>query len=135
MITDIGVCSIVESEQLIEEIVVRVGSGDKDASSEEPDHQDGADELRKTGSGGMYSRHAEKIVPLLCEMLLMLAAGVLSSVSVVSTSHGALRLNSNSSESLSLRVSSSSENVSSPSSLMVRKQPNFSCTWPSFVKF
>jgi hypothetical protein len=40
VLTGIGVCPVVEFEQLINEILVRVGSGDKDAISEEADHQD-----------------------------------------------------------------------------------------------
>ncbi len=77
MLTGIGVCSVVEFEQLINEILVRVGSSDKDASGEEADHQNGADELQKTGSGGMYGCHAENIVPFSLEMLWMLAEGFL----------------------------------------------------------
>jgi len=113
---------------LIDEILVRVGSGDKDASSEEADHQDRADKFWKTGSGGMYGRHAENTVPLSFEMLCMFEQGVWSS-------------NLNISESLSLRVSSLSENVSSPSenvsssSLMVGKQLNLFDPWLSFVEF
>jgi len=158
VLTGIGVWPIVEFEQLIDEILVRVGSGDKDASSEEADHQDRADKLWKTGSGGMYGRDAENTVPLSFEMLCMFEQGVWSSNLNISESlslrvssmsenvlcmleRGVLSSNSNLSESLSLRVSSLSENVSSlsenvfSSSLMVGKQLNLFDPWLSFVEF
>ncbi len=86
---------------------MRVGSCDKDASGEESDHQDGADELRKTGSGGIYGRHAEKASAVSTDMLEIPVKVVTSLRSSVSTSLWAS--NTNSSGSVSLQVSSSSE--------------------------
>ena len=86
MFTGIGVGPIVEFEQLIDEILVRVGSSDTDASGEEADHQDGADELWKTGSGGIYRCHAENACAVSTEMLEMPVKVASSLCSSVSTS-------------------------------------------------
>jgi hypothetical protein len=40
VLTGTGVCPIVEFEDLIDEILVRVGSSDEYAGGEESDHQD-----------------------------------------------------------------------------------------------
>ncbi len=61
VISGIGACVVIGLEQWIADILVGVGSSDEYSSREESDHQDGADELRKTGSGGIYGRHAENV--------------------------------------------------------------------------
>jgi len=53
---------------LIAEILVGVGSGDEYSGGEESDHQNGAEEFWKTGSGGIYGRHAENACPFSSEM-------------------------------------------------------------------
>jgi hypothetical protein len=53
---------------LIAEILVVVGSGDEYSGGEESDHQNGAEEFWKTGSGGIYGRHAENACPFSSEM-------------------------------------------------------------------
>ncbi len=65
---------------------MRVGSSDEYSGGEESDHQDGAEEFQKTGSEGIYSRHAENACAVSTEMLEMPVKVASSLCSSVSTS-------------------------------------------------
>jgi hypothetical protein len=101
----IGVC-VVELEQWIAEIFVRVGFSDEYSIGEESD-QDGAEEFWNTGSGGIYGCHAENACAVSTEMPEMPVKVALSLSSSVLTSLCTSNLNL--SRPISLQVSSSSE--------------------------
>ncbi len=86
MLAGTRVGPVVKLEYLIAEILLGVGSSDEYPGGKESDHQDGAEEFWKTGSGGIYGRHAENACPLSSEMQEMPVKVVSSSASLVSTS-------------------------------------------------